>query len=458
MGSLWPNLPFVLPQASTTAPGYDSVFVVLHIIALFFTVGIFAAVAFFAIRYRRGNKVNRVLPDHEGIALELTWTIIPLIILMVLFVWSTSVYFATIRIPAGAMQVNVVGKQWMWKLQQPNGRWEMNELHVPLNKPVKLTMISEDVIHSFGVPAFRIKMDVIPGKYTSMWFQPTRVGRYRVFCSQYCGTKHAIMGGFITVMEPSDYERWLSTGNVPQSYQAEGEQLFRELGCTGCHGQNSSVRAPALEGLYGSSVAVQIPEEGNKTRVITADNRYIHDSIILPEKEIKAGYKPIMPTYRNRVSEEDILKLIDYIRAMGTSNGTSNGLARSYIPENAGSTTGSPQTPAEDANANMGRYPDRDRIFGASTENTNSAPNANMGRYPDRDKMFNYNDSARRSSPQSAFSGNRSDGPDSPRREIPVDAPQVYSGIRGATTNVRNPQPTRGSSSTPELDASRQGR
>jgi cytochrome c oxidase subunit 2 len=458
MGSLWPKLPFVLPQASTTAPGYDAVFLVLHLIALFFTVGIFGTILFFSIRYRRGNKVNRVLPDHEGITLELTWTILPLIILMVLFVWSTSVYFATIRIPAGAMEVNVVGKQWMWKLQQPNGRWEMNELHVPLGQPVKLNMISEDVIHSFGVPAFRIKMDVVPGKYTATWFQPTRVGRYRIFCSQYCGTKHSIMGGFITVMEPADYQRWLTTGNVQQSYQASGEQLFRELGCTGCHGANSNVRAPNLEGLYGKPKAVQLPDEGNRTRVITADNRYIHDAIILPEKEIAAGYKPIMPTYRNRVSEEDVLKLIDYIRSLSTSNGTSNGSARAYVPETAGTTTGSSQTPSEDANANMGRYPDRDRIFGASTQHTNSAPNANMGRYPDRDKMFNYNDSGEKFNARSGFSGNRADSVGTPRRDTPVDAPQVYSGIRGATTNVRNPQPTRGESSTPELDATRRGR
>jgi mono/diheme cytochrome c family protein len=331
----------------------------------------------------------------------------------------------------------------------------MNELHVPVGRAVKLNMISEDVIHSFGVPAFRLKMDVIPGKYTTTWFQPTETGRHRLFCSQYCGTKHAIMGGFITVMEPADYQRWLSTGNVPQSYQAEGEQLFRELGCTGCHGSNSNVQAPNLEGLYGKSVAVQVPDEGNRTKVITADNRYIHDSIILPEKEIAAGYKPIMPTYRNRVSEEDVIKLIDYIRSLGTSNGTSNGMAKTYIPETAGSSTGSAQTPSETANANMGRYPDRDRVFGASTEHTNSAPNANMGRYPDRDKMFNYTDPAGKFKGRSGFTGNRADDVGAPRRELATDAPQVYSGIKGATTNVRNPQPTRGSSSTPELDRTR---
>ncbi|MDF2441707.1 MAG: cytochrome c oxidase subunit [Abditibacteriota bacterium] len=422
MGSLWPHLPFILPQASTTAPGYDAVFTVLHVIALFFTIGIFACIAFFSFRYRRGNKVNRVLPDHEGIALELTWTIIPLIILVSLFVWSTSVYFSSVRIPAGAMEVNVVGKQWMWKLQQPNGRWEMNELHVPVGRAVKLTMISEDVIHSFGVPAFRIKQDVIPGRYVQMWFQATRVGRYRVFCSQYCGTKHAIMGGYITVMEPADYQRWLATGNVSQSYVASGEQLFRELGCTGCHGPNSNVRAPSLEGIWGKPVAVQVPDEGNVTKTLIADYRYMHDSIVLPEKEIAAGYKPIMPTYRGRVTEEEMIQLIDYIRSLGVTSGTSNGASNGYVPENAANL--SPVSPAQNANVNMGRYPDRDRVFQTAPGN-NKMANVNMGRYGDRDKTFEFNDSGQKFTNRTGLSGNRSDAVGAPLCAPQVDAPSV---------------------------------
>jgi cytochrome c oxidase subunit 2 len=332
------KVPFMPPQASSFAGRVDYLFLGITLVALAFSVGVAIAIIAFAVRYRRGNRVNRVLPGHEGIALELTWTIIPLIIAIGLFVWSTSVYFSIARAPKDAMQVYVVGKQWMWKLQQPNGRWEMNELHIPLGKPVKLTMISEDVIHDFGIPAFRVKMDVVPGRYTEMWFQPTQTGRFHIFCSQYCGTNHAIMGGYVHVMEPAAYQRWLSQGNVNTSLASSGERLFRNLGCTGCHGPNASVRAPNLEGIYNQNRAIQIP--GGGTQVVKADYRYLHDSIILPEKEIAAGYQPIMPSFKGRATEEEILQIIDYIKSLGTSNGTSNGLSKSYSVNSGGSGSG----------------------------------------------------------------------------------------------------------------------
>ena len=198
-------------------------------------------------------------------------------------------------------------------------------------------MISEDVIHDFGVPAFRLNMDVIPGRYTQEWFEPTRVGRYHLFCAQYCGTNHAIMGGYITVMEPNDFEKWMQTGNVSASLASQGETLFREQGCTGCHGPMSNVRAPSLAGIYDKDIAVQIPgsqpwNASIPAQTVKADYRYLHDSIIVPAKEVAAGYKPIMPSYQGRLTEEQVLQLVDYIKTLATSNGTSNGAATGYQP------------------------------------------------------------------------------------------------------------------------------
>lgn len=318
-------LPIMPERASTNGAWVDAVFLVLHATTILFSLIVAVSVIYMVVKYRRGHKVDRSNPPLEHAFLELGWTIIPCIICLGIFGLSTFVYFGNTRVPDGAMEVQVVAKQWMWKLQQPNGRWEMNELHIPVNRPIKLTMISEDVIHDFYVPAFRTKMDVIPGRYTQEWFQPNKVGDYHLFCAEFCGTYHSGMTGWVHVMEPGAYERWLSQGTVKASVAAEGERLFRQYGCSGCHGLNSSVRAPLLNGIYGKPVAIEDPNTG-KTRVITADQRYIHDSVLLPEQEIAAGYKPIMPSFRGRLSEADVLKLIDYIKSLSTTNGTSNGM------------------------------------------------------------------------------------------------------------------------------------
>lgn len=393
-------MPIILPQASSHAFGIDAVFWAIHVVAIVMTVAIFGAILFLAVRYRQGSQVSRKLPEHEGMALELTWTIIPLIILIALFVWSTVVYFSVIRPPVGAMEVSVVGKQWMWKIKQPNGRWEMNELHLPLGRPVKLTMISEDVVHDFGIPAFRVKMDVIPGRYTSMWFQPTRVGQYHLFCSQFCGVNHAIMGGYIYVMEPAAYERWLNTGNGTDTMAAAGERLFRSLGCTGCHGGSSNVRAPTLDGIFNNPVAVQVPDEYPGTPVdkipaktINADLRYIHDSIILPEKEVVGGYRPIMPSYKGKVTEEQVAQLIDYIKSLGTSNGTSNGGAKSYNTNDAytkdAAKAFSGLQPAQ-GNIDMSNPASRDQVMaGESARPGGGTPD--MSNPVSRDRVFDAN-------------------------------------------------------------------
>ena len=314
------------PEAASTSSGQiDFVFNVLNAITIFFTLLIVACIVYFAYKYRRGAVADRSNAPDEGLAVELTWTIIPGIICIGLFALSTYVYLQNVRTPAGAMEIYVVGKQWMWKLQYPEGRWAMNELRVPVGRKVKLTMTSEDVIHSFFVPAFRIKQDVIPGRFTTMWFEPNKVGEYHLFCAEYCGTKHSGMVGTVYVMEPADYEKWLREGNAKDSMAARGEKLFRQLGCGGCHGAGASVRAPHLEGLYGSSVPLQIP--GGGTRVIQADSRYIMDSILLPEQEIAAGYQPIMPTFKNQIKQEEVVQLLEYIKSLGTANGGRNSAA-----------------------------------------------------------------------------------------------------------------------------------
>lgn len=312
----WPE------QASTVAGQIDFVFNVLNAVTIFFSLLIAAALVYLAVKYRRGAPADRSNAPDEGLAIELTWTIIPAIICLILFVVATVVYLRIVRMPAGAMEVYVVGKQWMWKLQHPEGRWEMNELHVPVGRKVKLTMTSEDVLHSFYIPAFRVKQDVVPGRFSQLWFEATKPGAYHLFCAEYCGTKHSGMIGTVYVQEPDEYERWLKQGNVKTSMAQRGEKLYRELGCGGCHGPSSSVRAPMLDGLYGSAVPIELPS--GATKVITADQRYIHDAILLPEQEIAAGYKPIMPTFKNQVTEVEVLELIEYIKSLNTSNGGRN--------------------------------------------------------------------------------------------------------------------------------------
>ncbi|HEX9998122.1 MAG TPA: cytochrome c oxidase subunit II [Abditibacterium sp.] len=407
--------PFIPPQASSIAGGIDGVFWVITAICIAFMIGVGIFLLTFTIRYRQGSKVNRVLPHHEGIALEMIWTVIPLVIALGLFLYSTVVYFQTVRAPKDSTEIFVVGKQWMWKMQHPNGRWEMNELHVPVGKPVKLTMISEDVIHDFGIPAFRLNMDVVPGKYTQMWFNPTRVGRYHIFCAQYCGTNHAIMGGYITVMEPDQFEKWSNTGNVSTTLASTGEKLFRDNGCTGCHGPNANVRAPSLVGIYGKDRPVQIAENGPwnadlPATTVKADYRYLHDAIMLPAKEIAAGYKPIMPSYQGRLSEEQVIQLIDYIKSLNTSNGTSNGSASGYQPlpgqetgggGMGGSAAGDSRTGRDDYVGNpsgdMANRIDRDAIYRAPFETRGDSvsgregqgnPTGDMSNQRDRETIF----------------------------------------------------------------------
>lgn len=313
------NLPLFPPQASTIAPQVDALYYFLVAVSAFFIVLIFSLVIYFATKYRRSE--GRPAAVHENPRLELLWTVVPLGLTMIIFAWGASVYFDLRRTPADALEIYILGKQWMWTLQHPQGKREINELHVPVGRPVKLTMTSEDVIHSFFIPAFRIKMDVLPGRYTTAWFEATRTGEYHLFCTEYCGTKHSEMIGKVVVMEPVQYQQWLDGGGPGATASREplkvsGAALFEELRCGTCHRETipGVMLGPALAGLFGKPVRLQSGE------TVTADEAYIRESILNPAAKLVAGYQPVMPTYQGQVSEEGLLQLISYIRSLGEAN------------------------------------------------------------------------------------------------------------------------------------------
>jgi cytochrome c oxidase subunit 2 len=309
------KLPLFPEQASTIAPDVDHLLYFLLAVAVFFTVLIFTCILYFAIRYRRRSEQELPRVFHTGLTLEIVWSVIPFGLTMIMFTWGASIFFQESRPPNNAIDIYVVGKQWMWKLQHMEGRREINELHVPMGRAVKLTMTSEDVIHSFFVPNFRVKQDVVPGRYSTLWFEPTKPGKYHLFCAEYCGTKHSGMIGWIYVMEPQDYENWLS-GGAPQGSMADaGHKLFEDLACSNCHKSDGSGRCPTLVGVFGRNVQLT----GGGT--VKADEAYIRESILQPAAKVVAGYQPIMPTFQGLVTEEGILQLIEYIKSQAPKPG-----------------------------------------------------------------------------------------------------------------------------------------
>ena len=297
-----------LPQASSIAPQIDALFNAMLVLSTLVAMGVFGAMIVFCVRYRRGSRADRTEGKNREVGIELAWTLIPLVLFMGLFGWSIGLWKQLQTPPRDASVVYVFAKQWMWKVQHANGDREINALHVPLGQPVRLMMTSEDVIHSFYVPAFRVKQDVLPGRYTQLWFTATQIGRFPLFCAEFCGADHAVMRGEVDVMPPADYARWLQQ-HATQDLASRGAELFRRFGCSGCHGSQSAVHAPDLEGLYGSVVALS---DGSR---VTADDKYLHDSIMLPASQVVAGFAPIMPSYQGRIGEEDVLALIAYIKA-----------------------------------------------------------------------------------------------------------------------------------------------
>jgi len=304
------GLPLFPPQASTLAPQVDALFFFLVGVSVFFSLLIAGLIVYFAIKYHRRSEDEVTEAVHEPVALELTWTVVPLGLAMVMYVWGASVFFTAVRPPRDALDVYVVGKQWMWKFQHTDGQREINDLHVPLGRSVRLTMTSEDVIHSFFVPAFRVKQDVLPGRYTTTWFNATKAGTYHLFCAEYCGTVHSGMIGHVIVMEPTEYESWLGTGAIGGSLASAGEKLFQDLGCSTCHTGQANARGPNLQGLFGRSVTL----EGGSSLV--ADESYIRESVLEPRAKIVAGYLPIMPTYQGLVTEEQLVTLVAYLKSL----------------------------------------------------------------------------------------------------------------------------------------------
>jgi len=302
-------------RASTVAGHVDTLFAFLTGVSLFFTLLIFGLIIFFAVKYRR-RAPGEVGTPTSSVALETAWTVIPFGIMLVMFVWGASLYFTLYRVPADALEIQVVGKQWMWKFQHMGGQREINELHVPTGRAVKLVMASQDVIHSFYVPAFRVKADVVPGSYRTIWFEATRPGTYHLFCAEYCGLQHSGMIGHVIVMEPAQYQAWLSgggaAGGAETSPVAAGHKLFLDLGCHTCHHLNRQGIGPMLTGLFGSRVQLQ------NGQTVVADDDYVRESIVDPLAKIAAGFQPLMPSFQGRVDEEQLMDLITYIKSLGT--------------------------------------------------------------------------------------------------------------------------------------------
>ena len=315
---MWTGTPLFPEQASTMAGRVDNLYFFLLAISIFFSLLIAGLIVYYAVKYRRRSPRSVGTAIHGGMLLEIAWSVVPLMITMVIFVWGASVFVAMSHPPDETLNIYVVGKQWMWKFQHLDGTREINELHVPVGRAVKLIMTSEDVIHDVFVPAFRVKADVLPGRYTNIWFQATRPGRYHLFCAEYCGTRHSGMIGEVVVMDPSEYQTWLSGGAPEGSLASGGEKLFQDLACITCHRADTQGRGPMLQGLFGKTVELQSGER------VVADEAYIRESILHPSAKVTAGFQPIMPTFQGLITEEQLLQLVEYVKSLNTQPQTSN--------------------------------------------------------------------------------------------------------------------------------------
>jgi cytochrome c oxidase subunit II len=299
-------------EASTVAPWMDALYFFLLAMTVVGLLLVGAILLTFSMRYRR--SVHPVATQIEGSTLlEATWTIIPLAIFLVCFVWGALLYFRIYNPPVNSMNIYIVGKQWMWKAEHPGGQHEINALHVPAGRPVQLTMISQDVFHSFSIPDFRVKREVIPGRYSTVWFNATTPGTYHIFCTQYCGTNHSAMIGEVTVLSPADYEKWTEESISGMSLAQNGERLFASMGCNACHSGNAAARGPNLSGVYGSKLQLTNGQE------VLVNDAYLRDAILNPSQHITAGYAPIMPTYQGQISEDGLIDLVEYVKTLKTN-------------------------------------------------------------------------------------------------------------------------------------------
>jgi cytochrome c oxidase subunit 2 len=306
------SLPFPLfpPSASSVSGEMDLLYLFIIAVCAFFTVVVAALALYFTIKYRRRHPDEVGADIHGSLALELGWTFIPFVLSMVMFGWGAVLFFKLATPPNNAMEIFVVGKQWMWKVQHPEGVREINEMHVPIGRPIRVTLGSEDVLHDYSIPAFRVKMDAVPGKLTTMWFEATKVGTYHIFCAEYCGTKHSGMIGQVVAMAPQDYEVWLAGGRSTGTAVQNGERLFTDLACNTCHKTDSTGRGPSLVGVFNSTVTL------TDGRRVVADENYLRESIMNSQAKVVEGYQPVMPTFQGMVSEENLIQLIAYVKSL----------------------------------------------------------------------------------------------------------------------------------------------
>jgi cytochrome c oxidase subunit 2 len=306
---MWPVFPFIPEQASTLAPRVDQLYWFIIAVTAFFGILVTVLVIVFAVKYRTDDPLKVGAPITGSIPLEIGWSIIPFVISIVIFAWAADVFFDIYRPPDQALEVYSTGKRWMWKFQHLDGKSEINELHVPLGRPVKVTFTSEDVLHSLFFPQFRVKADAIPGRYSSVWFTATKVGTFDIYCAEYCGTRHSGMIGKVTVMEPSEYQTWLA-GTTEGPLSARGERLFADLACNTCHRSDGTGRGPSLDAKFGTEEPLA---SGAVARI---DESYVRESILNPQAKIVAGYQPLMPTFQGLVNEESVMALVEYVKSL----------------------------------------------------------------------------------------------------------------------------------------------
>lgn len=363
-------IPLFPEQASTFAQDVDYLYFYLIAISIFFIVAIGSAIFYFGIRYREKEKYATGAEIHGSIALETIWSIIPFVISMTIFLGGAIIFFNQTRVPADSMEIFIVGKQWMWKAQHGTGQREINELHVPVGRKIKLTMTTEDVLHDFYIPAFRTKADVVPGRYSTIWFEATKPGKYHIYCAEYCGLNHSGMGGYVYVMEQRDFDNWLA-GNVSGQTPVEaGKDLFEnKLGCASCHAGGPTQRGAKLEGIYGKEV--KFVGGGSLVR----DDDYIRNSILNPSGQIVEGYQPIMPTFKGQVTEEQLVQIVAYIKSLSGVTGTTTTPMSGSSSNSMTSNTNSPMSGSTNTVVTANRA---DR--GATTNTQGSNPNAPANR------------------------------------------------------------------------------
>jgi cytochrome c oxidase subunit 2 len=356
------SFPLFPDSASALSPDVDALFIVWSLISVFFTVLIAGLIIVLMARYRRKHAEEVGTNEEMPVWIEILWSAVPLAIMLVMFAWGARVFFTLYRPPADAIEFTAIGKQWMWKIQHPEGQREINAMHVPVDQAIRMKIASEDVLHSFYIPAFRIKQDAVPGRYTSIWFKATKPGTYHLFCAEYCGTEHSRMIGSVIVMEQKDYEVWMAGGTPGKSMVASGADLFTSLACVTCHRASPGVvqRGPKLEGVFGSQVKLA---DG---RSVTADDNYVRESILNPTAKVVSGFDPVMPTFQGQITEEQLTQLIAYVRSLGAGSDaalTAGAAGTAGTPGTAATTAAAPGTPnapaAPTAQPNAGSKPQK---------------------------------------------------------------------------------------------------